>query len=141
MVFFFFFLMIRRPPRSTHCISSAASDVYKRQVLYTLQIFYFQYIDITMIKPANSLWNAQALLQFRQVFFNLSYVVNVNMYSVIYNAQKYYFCKCSIFLPARERLANIGLTFNARSRAKRGIGALLAQRSGATKWRCDSQDA
>eukprot|EP00825_Cyclidium_porcatum_P041529 TRINITY_DN5470_c0_g1_i1.p2 TRINITY_DN5470_c0_g1~~TRINITY_DN5470_c0_g1_i1.p2 ORF type:complete len:160 (-),score=18.29 TRINITY_DN5470_c0_g1_i1:428-907(-) len=32
-VFFsFFFLMIRRPPRSTHCISSAASDVYKRQV-------------------------------------------------------------------------------------------------------------
>eukprot|EP00825_Cyclidium_porcatum_P023937 TRINITY_DN2650_c0_g1_i1.p1 TRINITY_DN2650_c0_g1~~TRINITY_DN2650_c0_g1_i1.p1 ORF type:complete len:122 (+),score=25.95 TRINITY_DN2650_c0_g1_i1:37-402(+) len=29
--FLFFFLMIRRPPRSTHCISSAASDVYKRQ--------------------------------------------------------------------------------------------------------------
>ena len=26
--------MIRRPPRSTHCISSAASDVYKRQVTY-----------------------------------------------------------------------------------------------------------
>ena len=25
--------MIRRPPSSTHCISSAASDVYKRQVL------------------------------------------------------------------------------------------------------------
>eukprot|EP00826_Nyctotherus_ovalis_P007333 TRINITY_DN11821_c0_g1_i6.p1 TRINITY_DN11821_c0_g1~~TRINITY_DN11821_c0_g1_i6.p1 ORF type:complete len:153 (-),score=36.26 TRINITY_DN11821_c0_g1_i6:104-538(-) len=25
--------MIRRPPRSTHCISSAASDVYKRQDL------------------------------------------------------------------------------------------------------------
>eukprot|EP00825_Cyclidium_porcatum_P024607 TRINITY_DN269_c0_g1_i1.p1 TRINITY_DN269_c0_g1~~TRINITY_DN269_c0_g1_i1.p1 ORF type:complete len:638 (-),score=99.30 TRINITY_DN269_c0_g1_i1:108-2021(-) len=32
-LFFFFFLMIRRPPRSTHCISSAASDVYKRQIL------------------------------------------------------------------------------------------------------------
>eukprot|EP00825_Cyclidium_porcatum_P025577 TRINITY_DN27762_c0_g1_i1.p2 TRINITY_DN27762_c0_g1~~TRINITY_DN27762_c0_g1_i1.p2 ORF type:complete len:145 (+),score=17.50 TRINITY_DN27762_c0_g1_i1:72-506(+) len=30
--FVFFFLMIRRPPRSTHCISSAASDVYKRQI-------------------------------------------------------------------------------------------------------------
>eukprot|EP00825_Cyclidium_porcatum_P017722 TRINITY_DN20384_c0_g1_i3.p2 TRINITY_DN20384_c0_g1~~TRINITY_DN20384_c0_g1_i3.p2 ORF type:complete len:130 (-),score=22.66 TRINITY_DN20384_c0_g1_i3:134-523(-) len=26
--------MIRRPPRSTHCISSAASDVYKRQILW-----------------------------------------------------------------------------------------------------------
>ena len=32
--------MIRRPPRSTHCISSAASDVYKRQdlILRTLAI-------------------------------------------------------------------------------------------------------
>eukprot|EP00826_Nyctotherus_ovalis_P013262 TRINITY_DN13552_c0_g1_i1.p1 TRINITY_DN13552_c0_g1~~TRINITY_DN13552_c0_g1_i1.p1 ORF type:complete len:268 (-),score=56.46 TRINITY_DN13552_c0_g1_i1:25-804(-) len=28
--------MIRRPPRSTHCISSAASDVYKRQVYYAI---------------------------------------------------------------------------------------------------------
>ncbi|WP_460413873.1 hypothetical protein [Staphylococcus aureus] len=26
-----FFLMIRRPPRSTQGVSSAASDVYKRQ--------------------------------------------------------------------------------------------------------------
>ena len=26
-----FFLILRRPPGSTHCISSAASDVYKRQ--------------------------------------------------------------------------------------------------------------
>eukprot|EP00825_Cyclidium_porcatum_P013854 TRINITY_DN1734_c0_g1_i2.p1 TRINITY_DN1734_c0_g1~~TRINITY_DN1734_c0_g1_i2.p1 ORF type:complete len:586 (+),score=140.36 TRINITY_DN1734_c0_g1_i2:47-1804(+) len=34
-VIFFFFLMIRRPPRSTHCISSAASDVYKRQGLHS----------------------------------------------------------------------------------------------------------
>src|SRR5450756_3148301 len=30
---FFFFLMIRRPPRSTQSRSSAASDVYKRQVV------------------------------------------------------------------------------------------------------------
>eukprot|EP00826_Nyctotherus_ovalis_P056936 TRINITY_DN7770_c0_g1_i9.p1 TRINITY_DN7770_c0_g1~~TRINITY_DN7770_c0_g1_i9.p1 ORF type:complete len:222 (+),score=69.87 TRINITY_DN7770_c0_g1_i9:28-666(+) len=28
--------MIRRPPRSTHCISSAASDVYKRQPMKCL---------------------------------------------------------------------------------------------------------
>ena len=31
-VVMFFFLMIRRPPRSTQSRSSAASDVYKRQV-------------------------------------------------------------------------------------------------------------
>ena len=30
--------MIRRPPRSTHCISSAASDVYKRQIIHGAQI-------------------------------------------------------------------------------------------------------
>eukprot|EP00831_Metopus_contortus_P036513 TRINITY_DN28881_c0_g1_i1.p2 TRINITY_DN28881_c0_g1~~TRINITY_DN28881_c0_g1_i1.p2 ORF type:complete len:111 (+),score=28.45 TRINITY_DN28881_c0_g1_i1:69-401(+) len=30
-VLIFFFLMIRRPPRSTQGVSSAASDVYKRQ--------------------------------------------------------------------------------------------------------------
>ena len=29
----FFFLMVRRPPRSTQSRSSAASDVYKRQLL------------------------------------------------------------------------------------------------------------
>ena len=36
--------MIRRPPRSTHCISSAASDVYKRQSLssYTNQVVEFE---------------------------------------------------------------------------------------------------
>src|SRR5450756_3185709 len=31
---FFFFLMIRRPPRSTQSRSSAASDVYKRQIYH-----------------------------------------------------------------------------------------------------------
>eukprot|EP00825_Cyclidium_porcatum_P019246 TRINITY_DN21859_c0_g1_i1.p2 TRINITY_DN21859_c0_g1~~TRINITY_DN21859_c0_g1_i1.p2 ORF type:complete len:110 (-),score=28.36 TRINITY_DN21859_c0_g1_i1:589-918(-) len=36
----FFFLRIRRPPRSTHCISSAASDVYKRQRKQIGQIVY-----------------------------------------------------------------------------------------------------
>eukprot|EP00826_Nyctotherus_ovalis_P053656 TRINITY_DN6998_c0_g1_i16.p1 TRINITY_DN6998_c0_g1~~TRINITY_DN6998_c0_g1_i16.p1 ORF type:complete len:111 (-),score=51.62 TRINITY_DN6998_c0_g1_i16:380-688(-) len=34
--------MIRRPPRSTHCISSAASDVYKRQ-MYDDQFDYHYY--------------------------------------------------------------------------------------------------
>eukprot|EP00825_Cyclidium_porcatum_P011165 TRINITY_DN15707_c0_g1_i1.p3 TRINITY_DN15707_c0_g1~~TRINITY_DN15707_c0_g1_i1.p3 ORF type:complete len:118 (+),score=5.51 TRINITY_DN15707_c0_g1_i1:76-429(+) len=31
--------MIRRPQRSTHCISSAASDVYKRQIQCQLIFF------------------------------------------------------------------------------------------------------
>ena len=33
MFYAFFFLMIRRPPRSTLDRSSAASDVYKRQIM------------------------------------------------------------------------------------------------------------
>eukprot|EP00831_Metopus_contortus_P008475 TRINITY_DN1324_c0_g1_i4.p2 TRINITY_DN1324_c0_g1~~TRINITY_DN1324_c0_g1_i4.p2 ORF type:complete len:169 (+),score=9.58 TRINITY_DN1324_c0_g1_i4:59-565(+) len=36
----FFFLMIRRPPRSTQGVSSAASDVYKRQTQSTWGIKY-----------------------------------------------------------------------------------------------------
>eukprot|EP00826_Nyctotherus_ovalis_P004276 TRINITY_DN10910_c0_g1_i10.p1 TRINITY_DN10910_c0_g1~~TRINITY_DN10910_c0_g1_i10.p1 ORF type:complete len:425 (-),score=111.68 TRINITY_DN10910_c0_g1_i10:122-1375(-) len=35
--------MIRRPPRSTHCISSAASDVYKRQGIKHALIYYLQH--------------------------------------------------------------------------------------------------
>jgi len=31
--------MKRRPPRSTHCISSAASDVYKRQLRYLTALY------------------------------------------------------------------------------------------------------
>ena len=34
-----FFLMIRRPPRSTRKESSAASDVYKRQVIVPVKEF------------------------------------------------------------------------------------------------------
>ncbi len=34
--FFFFFLVLRRRPKSTHCISLAASDGYKRQPLRAL---------------------------------------------------------------------------------------------------------
>src|SRR5678816_4244333 len=38
-IFFFFFLMIRRPPRSTLDRSSAASDVYKRQLCIICHVF------------------------------------------------------------------------------------------------------
>ena len=51
-IFLFFFLMIRRPPRSTLDRSSAASDVYKRQVVvnpksnFTFCVSIFCYIRI-----------------------------------------------------------------------------------------------
>eukprot|EP00658_Telonema_sp_P-2_P027715 TRINITY_DN21357_c0_g1_i2.p1 TRINITY_DN21357_c0_g1~~TRINITY_DN21357_c0_g1_i2.p1 ORF type:complete len:228 (+),score=30.65 TRINITY_DN21357_c0_g1_i2:55-738(+) len=41
-LYLFFFLMIRRPPRSTLSSSSAASDVYKRQGLYSLDFGLFK---------------------------------------------------------------------------------------------------
>ena len=47
---FFFFLMIRRPPRSTLDRSSAASDVYKRQILESINFLRFSgCIDNAMI--------------------------------------------------------------------------------------------
>ena len=47
--------MIRRPPRSTHCISSAASDVYKRQVYSIIEFLkYLQTASHTDISNVNS---------------------------------------------------------------------------------------
>ncbi len=43
----FFFLMIRRPPRSTQSRSSAASDVYKRQVAGALGVVALGAIGVT----------------------------------------------------------------------------------------------
>ena len=37
--------MIRRPPRSTHCISSAASDVYKRQAYEGVDSCWINFFD------------------------------------------------------------------------------------------------
>ena len=50
--------MIRRPPRSTHCISSAASDVYKRLDADFADSFASGAADLTMLKG----WDGQALL-------------------------------------------------------------------------------
>ena len=44
--------MIRRPPRSTHCISSAASDVYKRQLVAN------DYMEVDSFNLTNSLKDA-----------------------------------------------------------------------------------
>eukprot|EP00825_Cyclidium_porcatum_P017487 TRINITY_DN201_c0_g2_i1.p2 TRINITY_DN201_c0_g2~~TRINITY_DN201_c0_g2_i1.p2 ORF type:complete len:231 (-),score=45.39 TRINITY_DN201_c0_g2_i1:506-1198(-) len=51
--------MIRRPPRSTHCISSAASDVYKRQdytypaTSYAKNYSYSPRLDPNQTQPQN----------------------------------------------------------------------------------------
>mgnify|MGYP003380601540 CR=1 FL=1 len=50
---FFFFLMIRRPPRSTLDRSSAASDVYKRQVL--------GYADLRGVRFDHAVFNTEHL--------------------------------------------------------------------------------
>eukprot|EP00825_Cyclidium_porcatum_P041993 TRINITY_DN5634_c0_g2_i2.p4 TRINITY_DN5634_c0_g2~~TRINITY_DN5634_c0_g2_i2.p4 ORF type:complete len:104 (-),score=43.28 TRINITY_DN5634_c0_g2_i2:764-1075(-) len=68
---FFFFLMIRRPPRSTHCISSAASDVYKRQTQSTwvyqkLFLFLFEKRDKQKEKEEN---DQQITSKFYQIFW------------------------------------------------------------------------
>eukprot|EP00831_Metopus_contortus_P014941 TRINITY_DN1619_c0_g2_i2.p4 TRINITY_DN1619_c0_g2~~TRINITY_DN1619_c0_g2_i2.p4 ORF type:complete len:121 (-),score=17.56 TRINITY_DN1619_c0_g2_i2:569-931(-) len=46
----FFFLRIRRPPRSTQGVSSAASDVYKRQV--STQSTWGNEVDIPQTRSA-----------------------------------------------------------------------------------------
>ena len=43
--------MIRRQPRYTHCISSAASDVYKRQDLNTIDLG--KELGLTLLSDTN----------------------------------------------------------------------------------------
>ena len=47
--------MIRRPPRSTLDRSSAASDVYKRQVLFSANLRYLQLIQDLIYEMARQL--------------------------------------------------------------------------------------
>eukprot|EP00825_Cyclidium_porcatum_P050631 TRINITY_DN9095_c0_g1_i3.p1 TRINITY_DN9095_c0_g1~~TRINITY_DN9095_c0_g1_i3.p1 ORF type:complete len:100 (+),score=26.94 TRINITY_DN9095_c0_g1_i3:133-432(+) len=54
--------MIRRPPRSTHCISSAASDVYKRQQVKQSQ----QYNSILSLPSIKGQQQSQSNLQNKQ---------------------------------------------------------------------------
>ena len=46
-VVFFFFLRIRQPPRSTLDRSSAASDVYKRQITYKELMACFNWLSLS----------------------------------------------------------------------------------------------
>ena len=67
--------MIRRPPRSTHCISSAASDVYKRQPLvdsllygdpYLLFADYRSYVEcqeqVSLVSKDQARWTRMSIL-------------------------------------------------------------------------------
>ena len=62
----FFFLMIRRPPRSTQGVSSAASDVYKRQgQLSSLKIFSKKLMKLLMIQKYKNLTLLHKLHDYR----------------------------------------------------------------------------
>eukprot|EP00825_Cyclidium_porcatum_P027542 TRINITY_DN2965_c0_g1_i2.p2 TRINITY_DN2965_c0_g1~~TRINITY_DN2965_c0_g1_i2.p2 ORF type:complete len:152 (-),score=35.30 TRINITY_DN2965_c0_g1_i2:65-520(-) len=104
--------MIRRPPRSTHCISSAASDVYKRQeyVCHILQLYKIQTcrnIDIYMFAShiffvpytqKNFFKNKEFYVQIKQrigffisssFFYIFLFIVYIYIYLYIYNLYKY----------------------------------------------------
>eukprot|EP00825_Cyclidium_porcatum_P013092 TRINITY_DN16864_c0_g1_i1.p1 TRINITY_DN16864_c0_g1~~TRINITY_DN16864_c0_g1_i1.p1 ORF type:complete len:286 (+),score=67.19 TRINITY_DN16864_c0_g1_i1:102-959(+) len=64
--------MIRRPPRSTHCISSAASDVYKRQeysksklrsTINQIQLKYIQNLENTINEVSQNYINLRNKLE------------------------------------------------------------------------------
>jgi len=56
--------MIRRPPRSTHCISSAASDVYKRQLKRDSILICYGTPDMNFKTFDIEAWSGSSLCQF-----------------------------------------------------------------------------
>eukprot|EP00826_Nyctotherus_ovalis_P028830 TRINITY_DN2272_c0_g1_i10.p1 TRINITY_DN2272_c0_g1~~TRINITY_DN2272_c0_g1_i10.p1 ORF type:complete len:616 (-),score=189.41 TRINITY_DN2272_c0_g1_i10:133-1956(-) len=70
--------MIRRPPRSTHCISSAASDVYKRQVMSmsvnpveSVNILPKESLEVIEVKPFAKAGASFELAKKRKIGFRL----------------------------------------------------------------------
>eukprot|EP00825_Cyclidium_porcatum_P036338 TRINITY_DN38327_c0_g1_i1.p1 TRINITY_DN38327_c0_g1~~TRINITY_DN38327_c0_g1_i1.p1 ORF type:complete len:100 (+),score=22.89 TRINITY_DN38327_c0_g1_i1:3-302(+) len=60
---FFFFVLIRRPPRSTNCISSAASDVYKRQQFSLFEFYLLFFFPLVNCQSKKILENANRTSQ------------------------------------------------------------------------------
>ena len=61
--------MIRRPPRSTHCISSAASDVYKRQVIDLMTLISKNLSELESL-PSSGLRGFEAECDFCSIYLN-----------------------------------------------------------------------
>eukprot|EP00826_Nyctotherus_ovalis_P011313 TRINITY_DN12950_c0_g4_i1.p2 TRINITY_DN12950_c0_g4~~TRINITY_DN12950_c0_g4_i1.p2 ORF type:complete len:163 (+),score=12.15 TRINITY_DN12950_c0_g4_i1:23-490(+) len=90
--------MIRRPPRSTHCISSAASDVYKRQlwrcgesmivvrVCSGFEFDYWQQPIILLFMPSTPLCIVWFTLRFTAVSFSTCFMFLSSIsFSVIFS--------------------------------------------------------
>eukprot|EP00825_Cyclidium_porcatum_P021140 TRINITY_DN23678_c0_g1_i1.p3 TRINITY_DN23678_c0_g1~~TRINITY_DN23678_c0_g1_i1.p3 ORF type:complete len:102 (-),score=6.69 TRINITY_DN23678_c0_g1_i1:258-563(-) len=88
--------MIRRPPRSTHCISSAASDVYKRQLIYRVKhpgvrqiINFVQFLTCKrfcrrILHQINSIMFLQYYLSSKRVLFQISYFKGLGKFLLIF---------------------------------------------------------
>eukprot|EP00826_Nyctotherus_ovalis_P011569 TRINITY_DN13009_c0_g1_i5.p1 TRINITY_DN13009_c0_g1~~TRINITY_DN13009_c0_g1_i5.p1 ORF type:complete len:132 (+),score=37.88 TRINITY_DN13009_c0_g1_i5:24-398(+) len=75
--------MIRRPPRSTHCISSAASDVYKRQE--------YRLTDEVLVAALVYVRRLQERTRVRVTRYEIHRLIaTVLMVSVKYNCDNYY---------------------------------------------------
>ncbi|WP_460379454.1 hypothetical protein, partial [Staphylococcus aureus] len=74
------FLMIRRPPRSTRVRSSAASDVYKRQVLNCIHckcplVLLFKLSLIHISEPTRHAQISYAVFCLKKIFFFLIFLM------------------------------------------------------------------
>eukprot|EP00825_Cyclidium_porcatum_P041137 TRINITY_DN5339_c0_g1_i3.p2 TRINITY_DN5339_c0_g1~~TRINITY_DN5339_c0_g1_i3.p2 ORF type:complete len:118 (+),score=35.15 TRINITY_DN5339_c0_g1_i3:165-518(+) len=79
--------MIRRPPRSTHCISSAASDVYKRQYQRRVHGIISAYSQKTIgyLKSTNHIQESQHQFQASAINTNSNNDNNINNNNIINN--------------------------------------------------------
>eukprot|EP00826_Nyctotherus_ovalis_P045150 TRINITY_DN4959_c0_g2_i1.p1 TRINITY_DN4959_c0_g2~~TRINITY_DN4959_c0_g2_i1.p1 ORF type:complete len:154 (+),score=34.16 TRINITY_DN4959_c0_g2_i1:25-462(+) len=94
--------MIRRPPRSTHCISSAASDVYKRQdSSYPLDLYVSASTNSCVLRVAST--NQHFLKLVPQLDPHIEYkifkvLLSVRGYLVVQARNKLALCKQDLLL-------------------------------------------
>ena len=85
--------MIRRPPRSTPKPSSAASDVYKRQILFVFT--FFTLIPFTFLGSLSPITSSMIVSQIISIF-----LFSINFFWSIFSALKLSRLWCSFTLEA-----------------------------------------
>eukprot|EP00826_Nyctotherus_ovalis_P056458 TRINITY_DN7625_c0_g1_i1.p1 TRINITY_DN7625_c0_g1~~TRINITY_DN7625_c0_g1_i1.p1 ORF type:complete len:131 (-),score=23.87 TRINITY_DN7625_c0_g1_i1:289-660(-) len=109
--------MIRRPPRSTHCISSAASDVYKRQVKYRECKEKIYKLLLSVVAQTGLMLHVLFIIEISYVAISDGFPIGWRNYS----RRLQYLSLCSLHTPIKQNLKFCGVV----NRGREGVETIL----------------